>query len=351
MVKSIKHIIVALLILPVLAGCTVVGQTEQPAETSIELPLDSAQTAGEQPEGDNPQTLHRPLTFLFFSDTQPDPELGDYTGVGEMIKRAVINEEAPELIIFGGDTVNDGGDEFQWHEFWQAISPALDEVTTAAVAGNHDNHALLAGQFDYPAEAPVEPGAGYFYSLTVDSVFFIMLDSNIMGAANKRDVEWLKSEFQSESARQADWRIVVMHHPMWPVTAIPKDIQRAETMREHFLPVFEEYGVDFILCGHQHVYSRTLEMRGDAAAGDGPGIIQFMAASGDKSYYAAGEQNYIAAGGAAPNYLRLSISGPDNTAVAIEGKQPDGDPATGTMCTITAFDGDHRVIDEYQIKK
>jgi len=158
-----------------------------------------------------------------------------------------------------------------------------------------------------------------------------MMDSNIMGAANPADVLWLRDRLQSREAREALWTVVVMHHPMWPSSDIPKDLQRAETMREHFLPVFEEYGVDLILCGHQHVYSRTESMRGDAASDDGTGIVQVMAASGDKATYPAGDKEYIAVSAAAPNYLLITV-------------------ANDTL-NMTALSEDNEVIDTYMLTR
>jgi 3',5'-cyclic AMP phosphodiesterase CpdA len=313
-----KLTLLLLLLLFLLVGCGTGAETvKEPA-----VPDTAPVTGTTEPAA---PLIAQKLAFLFFGDTQPDPEEDCFDNVGKLLEQAVNHEEAPELVIFGGDTVNTGGDEAEWQAFWQAAGASLDGLTTAAVAGNHDSHALLAEQFDLPAEAPLNPGEGWFYSFRLGPVFFLMLDSNIMGAANHADIEWLQIELQSEAAQDANWRVAVMHHPMWPVSDIPRDIQRAETMREYFLPVLEQYGVDIILCGHQHVYSRTLPMRGDSVSADGRGIVQIMAASGDKASYAVGERDFLAAGAAAPNYALLI--------------------ADESSLRITAYDGENRVID------
>jgi len=269
------------------------------------------------------------LTFLFFSDTQPDPETGDFTNIALLLKQAIARDESPELIIFGGDTVNHG-DDADWSDFWQAVGDSLDEITTAAVAGNHDIYTVQRRMFDHPSpKIQTEPGDGWNYSFSQGPVFFVMLDSNYMGAANTSDIKWLENELKSDAARQAHWRIAVMHHPMWTVSEIPRDIQRAETMREHFLPIFEEFGIDLILCGHQHVYSRTLPMRGDSVTPDGHGIVQIMAASGDKHSYSITERDFIAASAQAPNYLLLT--------------------ADENSLNIIAYDNTHTEIDSYTI--
>ena len=273
-------------------------------------------------------SAEQPLNFLFFSDTQASPESPDYSDFGELLSQALSQNNTAGLVVFGGDIVND---DSEWQNFQQSAGATLDSFATMAVPGNHDRYDMLVSQFDYPLKTPDTHGAGIFYSFAAGPVFFIMLDSNVMGAAEPTDIEWLQGELQSEEARQADWRIAVMHHPMWPVADIPKDILRAETMRECFLPVMEEFGVSLIICGHQHVYARTLEMSGEAASSGVSGIIQIMAASGDKATYSAGERDYVVAGDSAPNYLSVL--------------------ANSEILTVTAYNAEHRVIDSVTMRK
>ncbi|MCL2495929.1 MAG: metallophosphoesterase [Clostridiales bacterium] len=269
------------------------------------------------------------FTALFFSDTQADPASGDYSAWGDLLSRAVDMEQPPALVIFGGDSINDGGNEAEWRDFWQAAASSLDGLITAAVAGNHDSHALLAEQFTYPRQAPASHNEGFFYSLDMSPVHFIMLDSNIMGAAKQKDIEWLRDVLNSNAANEAVWRVAVMHHPMWPPAENPKDTLRAETMQEFFLPLLESYGVDLILAGHQHIYARSLPRRGEEAAEGG--IIQIMAASGSKESYAATNLEHIAVSAVAPNYLLLTA---DNEAL-----------------TVTAYDEHNEVFDICMLMK
>ena len=277
-------------------------------------------------------------TFLFFSDIQADPETGEYLEFGELLTKALSQTARPELVIFGGDSVNDGGDADEWNRLKLVSEPLLSGLTTASAAGNHDRYDLLRLQFDYPGNNQGQ-GHGFFYSIAAESVFFIVLDSNIMGAANQEDVEWLRNELQSDDAKRAAWRVVVMHHPMWTVVDNPKDEQRAEVMRGAFLSLFEEYGVSLILCGHEHMYSRTMPMSGGATADDwypevlsesNDGIVQIMAASGGKESYRSGERGYIAAEGEAPNYLVIKARRNELTVSAYDANQTEFDSVTFT---------------------
>ena len=295
---SIRLLIVILIILiSVQYGCG------RQVEAGEDLPADAS---ADVPEAEELLSL----TFLFFSDTQADPETGDYAPFGELAAQAAANARDASLVVFGGDSVNDGGDEEEWLRFKEAAQPLIAGKTTIAAAGNHDNYPLLAEQFDFPAVAPPDNSKGFSYTYYSEPVFFIVLDSNIMGAGKQEDALWLwlRAELQSEAAQKAAWRIVVMHHPMWTVADNPKDEARAETMRGVFLPSLREFGADLILCGHQHSYARTLPMDADAASADGNGIVQIMAASGAKASYAAGERNYITASRESPNYLSLTAT-------------------------------------------
>lgn len=243
-------------------------------------------------------------TFLFFACTQAHPATGDYSALGALFGGAVEQAGEPELVLFGGDVINNGWNPYEWQDFWQAAAAPLYGLITAAAVGNHDSHPLFAEQFDFPNTAPATQDEGFFYSINTGLVNFLMLDSNIMGAANERDIQWLRGELQSEAAQQAAWHIAVMHHPMWTVVDNPRDARRAEIMREHFLPLLEAYGVDIILCGHQHVYARTTPMHGDKTADSG--IVQFMVATGGKDTYTPGQRDYLAVYHRLRSYLVLT---------------------------------------------
>ena len=269
-------------------------------------------TQSDEISSENNEYFQQSVSILFFSDTQADPATGDYTAVGNLIEQAVSRHGDPDVVIFGGDTVNDGGDIAEWSLLMDLIRLPLQGVTTAAVPGNHDIYLLLSEQFEHPTIYNINERNGYFYSFLVDSVLIIMLDSNHMGAANPEDIEWLSNELETESAQKAKWIIAVMHHPMWSVTENPRDIQRASTMRENFLPLLVENHVSLILCGHQHMYSRTMPMSSDSSSNDMDGgdndIAQIMVASGDKSYYSSAEYEYVVETADAPNYALMSIS-------------------------------------------
>ncbi|MCL2678571.1 MAG: metallophosphoesterase, partial [Clostridiales bacterium] len=158
---------------------------------------------------------------------------------------------------------------------------------------------------------------------------FIFLDSNLMGNAGYAPAltAWLENDLQN--AETQAWKIVVQHHPYYPASESPKDEQRAETLRQFYLPILEAHGVDLILCGHQHAYTRTVPLLAGAAASGG--VVQVMASSGVK-HYIFEDYDYFAAG-------------LGNTAVYVELNYDDN------LFSLLAKDGEGRVVDEYEIRR
>ena len=52
------------------------------------------------------------------------------------------------------------------------------------------------------------------------------------------------------------WTVVTFHHPMYSPTG-----RDNKELRELWRPVFDRYGVDLVLTGHDHAYGRSGLMR------------------------------------------------------------------------------------------
>ena len=315
---------------------------------------------------DTPAAQGGSLTFLFMSDTRAEPTVLDYSDYGKMLAKAIELGD-PELVVFGGDNIYFGGDPIEWREFLNAAGNEFNERITASTVGDYDTHSLFPGQFDQPKD--FEGGAlGYSYTFEMDDLFFIMLDSSMLtenmteigptAPPNWETLEWLREALHSEAAVGARWQIIVMHHPMWSVTEDPIDAQRAEYMQEYFLPLMADGGIDVILCGHQQYYSRTeysaadiadiiagsstgREVAGgtdggaDSSSGlnenaavmnsgtpEDRGIIQIMAASGNKGSSKLGNYYNVRKSGDAPNFVLLTA---DEKEIAITAHSSNGD--------------------------
>ena len=213
--------------------------------------------------------------FVFMSDTQAEPESGDYSVWAGLLQSAAAQQ--PALLLLGGDLVNDGDDAAEWQRFFDAAGDTLTGLPVLAAAGNHDQRGLLRELL--PAPDCANGHDTHFFSSDYENVHFVILVSNRMGAANAADIDWLAADL---AANTQPWVVVVCHHPPLPPLAIPKDEQRAATIQAAFLPLFTEYGVDLVLSGHQHIYTRS--------SGTAPAYVTVC--SGGKYYQAETTGDY-----------------------------------------------------------
>ena len=56
-------------------------------------------------------------------------------------------------------------------------------------------------------------------------------------------------------------------------------------MRDAFVDVFEQCGVDLVFCGHNHLYERTAPIKGDQVVPDGAGVVYVTTGAGGGGRY------------------------------------------------------------------
>lgn len=189
-----------------------------------------------------------------------DPQFGmisENKGIAEesaLYEKAVekINSLKPELVIITGDLVHDRTNKAQWDEF-RRITSLLKSKKVFVLPGNHD-----IGQ--EPAEADIARFSEMFgndrFALTYRDCCFIGFNSNLVKAQTPRleeeQFQWLKNELSKASgARQT---FLFCHHPFFISSpGEPEEYFNIKPdVREKYLALFAEYGVDAIFAGHLH---------------------------------------------------------------------------------------------------
>jgi 3',5'-cyclic AMP phosphodiesterase CpdA len=125
-----------------------------------------------------------------------------------------------------------------------------------------DGAAFVAGPAPLvPAAAtgnpPIEPGASFY----------------IRGYSGGAQTRWLEQTLaRARSDRSVDWIVVQMHQDACSSSATGNGSDLG--IRQAWLPLFDRYEVDLVLCGHDHDYERSFPVRGfdrhagrDAATG------------------------------------------------------------------------------------
>jgi 3',5'-cyclic AMP phosphodiesterase CpdA len=216
--------------------------------------------------------------------------MGDF-GTGGSTQAAVLKlltqpGRAGELLLALGDNAYSSGTEQEFQDrMFKPMAALLREVPLFATLGNHE-HVTSAGQpyldnFYLPANNPARTER--YYSFDWGPVHFVALDSTcaVLGSVDVCKLAVQKSWVaQDLAATKQPWKVVFFHHPPWS----SGDHGSQLAMRREFGPLFEQYGVDLVLTGHDHNYERTRLMKGDAVAASGArGITYVVVGSGGAS--------------------------------------------------------------------
>jgi len=284
--------------------------------------------------------------FIYMGDPQCSRIRGrdnDYSQWGQLLRRALVmqrqdvvesagEEEAAAgemLLVLGGDLVNQKDSHAAWDAFFDATEGIAAPIKMATVVtGSEESTGRYEDRFFNPGNGP----AGHekeFFSFDCGCCHFMFLNSDYMGNrtedAYKYIGAWIKADL---AVNKQPVTFAVMHHPVYTVGTSFDDDVRAAAIRENYMKLLYRYGVDMILCGHQHVYARS-DAKTDESAGRYE-ITQIMGVSGTK-YFDAWDKSNMAC-------VRENIS----VATLFE--------TDGEEIRLKTIDQDGAVIDEYSQK-
>lgn len=155
-----------------------------------------------------------------------------------------------DVLLLLGDNVYPAGDPARLPDtVFRPFRAVLDAgASLRAILGNHD---VMDGHGDAQMDALGMPGR--WWSVERDDVLLIGLDSN--RPFDREQHAWLEDTLRSTIA---PWRIVALHQS--PYSAGYQG--SSEDAREQFSPLFERYGVQLVLSGHDHDYQRSERING-----------------------------------------------------------------------------------------
>jgi len=194
--------------------------------------------------------------------TAPRPETpfvtawwGDnHSGTGTLRTHvANILRHAPDMICVAGDMVNSGNSLSEWNDYWFKPLEHLDAAQTTPVVfarGNHDGEHALA--YAYSAL----PGNESWYAFDFGNSRFIFLDSEADGTTSPEQLNWLRAELARPETQRAAFRVVCFHKPPWSQFWNGGGHTQEPFVINEWVPLFRSQGVDLVICGHEHAYTR-----------------------------------------------------------------------------------------------
>lgn len=229
-----------------------------------------------------PREASRPIRFVVG---------GDMYHQREWMERTALHATSydPDFVVIGGDfAYADARPENvdRWHDWFDIVkttlvTPSGRVIPILPVIGNHE----VAGSYYHAItgyrqnDASRARGAPYFYRLFAspgqpgyrvidfgDYLSIIMLDTDHTNPIPGQQTKWLATVLAAR-------RQVPHIFPVYHVAAFPSvrdfDNTVSQRVREHWVPLFERYGVRVAFEHHDHAYKRTCPLRRGECSPDG----------------------------------------------------------------------------------
>lgn len=240
--------------------------------------------------------------FLFVGD----PQIGasgnvanDQAGWADTLDVAQAAYPDAELLFSAGDQVERAGNEDHYNAF---LAPEqLRTMPLVPVNGNHDVGSKAYEQhYNVPnldptagaATSGTSSGGDYWFSYK--DVLFMVINSN---SSDYDSHAAFLEQVVAEQGASAKWKVLAFHHSIYSVAAHTNDTQIVD-MRAKLPSIISDLGVDLVLQGHDHSYTRSYLIKdGELANPDetaaqgtvtaGPGEVLYVtanSASGSKYY-------------------------------------------------------------------
>lgn len=230
-------------------------------------------------------TLRPPVdpTALFFTvigdwgqGTTPEQQISDLQDAAD-----------PPMILTVGDNAYPNGSQSDLDN--NALAYYRNPFSRAfffPVLGNHDlNTVGGAGSYASSAYAktlvlpPNAPQPERYYWFESGDVLFVMTDSD--SCCDATELAWMDNLLATTTRR---WKIVSLHHTPYSCANGIASLGSSLSVRNTWGPLFEEYGVDLVFTGHDHIYERSIYVDdyqiGGAAGSDGRGTTFVMTGGG-----------------------------------------------------------------------
>lgn len=232
--------------------------------------------------------------FLLFGDSQSY----DYNVWKMTFEAACRTNRDARFFVNVGDLVDNGQTQREWDGWFAAVSAHAPNLSVVPVVGNHETYTpertfsmpqYFTQQFFVPQNGP-EGLRGQVYSFDYGDVHFAVLDSQFgeerkfLPDSLERQKAWLEKDLAATNRR---WKIVLMHRPAYHNRLSEPN----PDITAQFAPIFDAYGVDAVLSGHDHVNARTPKLKAGVPAPDGT-VYATIGRSGTKVYDTVGKKNW-----------------------------------------------------------
>jgi acid phosphatase type 7 len=209
-------------------------------------------------------------------------------------QKTSFNPYPVSLVLIVGDMSYADSDPHRWPSWFELMEPLLRSTPTEVAAGNHeiecDNTTMLPflpyehyfqnpnrirpaeitavdpiyrqTLWNHSCSTPSQFMGSYnygnsFYQFQHGLVQIIILNSYSDTHPSSAQYKWLEITLQMINRQVTPWILVGFHCPLYTTFLGHNDEEQTLRMKQHMEPLFIQYGVNVVVSGHDHAYSRS----------------------------------------------------------------------------------------------
>ena len=213
-----------------------------------------------------PDFYRQPIVCAVVGDTQKNPVMWGHLA-------GMIARERPSFVLHVGDMVGYGPRKSDWtDEFFRPAKDLFGLCPLYPVLGNHEmNVDYFYQYFDVP-----EPK--WFYTQKKGNALFVFVHTDRDIQQGSRQYRMLE---QTLASSREQWKIVLHHHTVYKSEYFPltQRVFTSDPNTVHLRSLYEIYGVDLVLSGHNHNYERSMPVYQDEI-NDSKGVTYIVTGGG-----------------------------------------------------------------------
>lgn len=207
-------------------------------------------------------TGNAPFSFVAMGETHTEDEVG---GFSEEVLAA-----SPYCILDASDQVDNGLVRNEWDDFFTFGDAFYPRVPLFAAVGNHTYNTSagipLPGWLGKTMFRAVmnNPGNEEWFTARNGNTLVICLNSTWYLESPSRifttQRDWLDATLRAatDGVNDPTFKVVFMHVPLFSSGPLYREVLERIPLRSRFQPLFERYGVDLVLSGHDKMNEHSV---------------------------------------------------------------------------------------------
>ncbi|MEZ4239092.1 MAG: metallophosphoesterase family protein [Myxococcota bacterium] len=220
------------------------------------------------------RTPEAPGTFDTFRVAFVGDSRGAYETWSFLVQAAAAQD--PDFILFTGDAVGSGSSQAEWDAWFRAMGDVPAEIPVVFAHGNHEGLSQ-----NYFAQV-MQPGNEQWFTIKYGNLHLVVLNDTVDWGSDDLEVE---ARYIDRSFAEAVPGYVgaAAHHQGMYASCLT---HRSNTvLRDLWVPHYDAAGVRLVFNGHNHIYERSVPIRGDVEVQPAAGATYLTAGGAGASLY------------------------------------------------------------------